>query len=49
MSVVDLGSTNGTVVNGHRVDHATVTDGTTIRVGNTTLTVLIEPGGADVE
>lgn len=50
VSVVDLGSTNGTLVNGHRVEHATVTDGGTIRVGNTTMTVHFEPGGAeDVE
>ena len=53
--MVDLGSTNGTLVNGHRVEHATVTEGGTIRVGNTTMTVHFESpsdsaGGAhDVE
>ena len=48
----DLGSTNGTLVNGHRVEHATVTDGTTIRIGNTTMTVHFETsseGADDVE
>jgi hypothetical protein len=51
VSVVDLGSTNGTMVNGHRVEHATLTDGSTIRVGNTTLTVIFvaAEGGGDVE
>ncbi len=56
VSVVDLGSTNGTLVNGHRVDHAAVVDGTAVRVGNTTLTVHFvsessgsENGGDDVE
>jgi len=48
VSVVDLGSTNGTLVDGHRVEHATVTDGSTIRVGNTILTVHFE-GAGDVE
>jgi hypothetical protein len=49
VTVVDLGSTNGTQVNGHRVEHATVTDGTTIRVGNTTMTVHFTTGSDDVE
>ena len=52
VTVVDLGSTNGTLVNGHRVEHATVTDGTTIRIGNTTMTVHFETsseGADDVE
>jgi hypothetical protein len=49
--VVDLGSTNGTLVNGHRVEHAALTDGATVRVGNTTLTLhlVAGDGGADVE
>ena len=33
----DLGSTNGTLVNGHRVSAATLTDGDRITVGTTTL------------
>jgi Protein of unknown function (DUF3662)/FHA domain len=49
VSVVDLGSTNGTLVNGHRVQQAIVTDGGTIRIGNTTMTVRFTTGGGDVE
>jgi hypothetical protein len=36
-SVVDLGSTNGTLVDGHRVESAALLDGATITVGTTTL------------
>jgi hypothetical protein len=36
-TITDLGSTNGTTVNGQRVSEAELTDGTTIRVGETTL------------
>jgi hypothetical protein len=39
VSVVDLGSTNGMVVNGHRVQQATLEDGGTVKIGNTTMTV----------
>ena len=39
VSVHDLGSTNGVLVNGKRVDDATLTDGAVIRIGNTTLTL----------
>jgi hypothetical protein len=39
VSVVDLGSTNGVVVNGHRVQQATLEDGATVKVGNTTMTI----------
>lgn len=44
VSVVDLGSTNGTTVNGHRVQQATLTEGAEIQVGNTTL-LLHRPRG----
>jgi pSer/pThr/pTyr-binding forkhead associated (FHA) protein len=37
--VHDLGSTNGVLVNGKRVDKATLVDGASIRIGNTTLTL----------
>jgi len=37
--VHDLGSTNGVLVNGHRVEDATLADGAVIRIGNTTLTL----------
>lgn len=50
VSVVDLGSTNGMLVNGSRVQQATLDDGGTIRIGNTTMTVRFvaqsEGGGA---
>jgi hypothetical protein len=38
VTVHDLGSTNGVLVNGRRVEDATLTDGAEIRMGNTTLT-----------
>ncbi|MFW6599030.1 FhaA domain-containing protein [Propionibacteriaceae bacterium Y2011] len=39
MRVVDLGSTNGIVVNGNRVREANVTDGTRIEIGSTRMLV----------
>lgn len=39
VSMVDLGSTNGTLVNGRRVDQAALEDGATVRVGRTDLTI----------
>ena len=39
VSVHDLGSTNGVLVNGKRVEDATLVDGAVIRIGNTTLTL----------
>ena len=51
VSVVDLGSTNGMLVNGAKVQQATLDDGGTIKIGNTTMTVRFVPqtgGGADV-
>jgi hypothetical protein len=39
VSVHDLGSTNGVLVDGRRVEKATLADGATIRIGNTTLTL----------
>lgn len=41
VSVVDLDSTNGVVLNGHRVTSAVVADGSEIRLGNTVLIVRI--------
>lgn len=50
VQVLDLGSTNGTLVNGHRVDHASVGDGDSVRIGNTTMTIhFVSGGGGDVE
>lgn len=39
LSVVDLGSTNGTTVNGHRVQHALLTDGALVQIGGTRIVV----------
>ena len=39
ISVVDLGSTNGILVNDHRVEKATLSDGATVKIGNTTMTI----------
>ena len=39
VSVHDLGSTNGMLVNGHRVEQATVDDGTVVKIGNTSMTI----------
>ena len=39
VSVHDLGSTNGMLVNGHKVAQATIDDGTTVKIGNTTMTI----------
>jgi hypothetical protein len=45
VTVVDLGSTNGTRVNGKRVQHATLDDGAQIEIGSTTMTVRATRGG----
>jgi pSer/pThr/pTyr-binding forkhead associated (FHA) protein len=39
VTVVDLGSTNGTRVNGKRVQHATLDDGAQIEIGSTKMTI----------
>ncbi|MCW2855721.1 MAG: Forkhead-associated protein [Marmoricola sp.] len=39
VSVHDLGSTNGVLVNGRRVENAAIADGAEIRIGNTTMTL----------
>ena len=43
VSAVDLGSTNGMLVNGSRVRQAVLDDGGTIKIGNTTMTVRLLP------
>ena len=47
IEVRDLGSTNGTLVNGQRTTTAVASDGTEVRIGNTTMTVRVveEPAG----
>ena len=41
VSVVDLGSTNGTLLDGRRIDDAPVEDGSVLRLGSTDLTVRV--------
>jgi pSer/pThr/pTyr-binding forkhead associated (FHA) protein len=47
VTVVDLGSTNGMLVNGNRVQQAMLDDGGTIKIGNTTMTVRFVGNGGD--
>jgi Protein of unknown function (DUF3662)/FHA domain len=42
--IVDLGSTNGTLVNGRRTSEAELTEGSRIKIGTTELIVRIGPG-----
>lgn len=44
VSVRDLGSTNGVSVNGRRVEEATLADGASLKVGNTTMTLHLRHG-----
>jgi pSer/pThr/pTyr-binding forkhead associated (FHA) protein len=46
VEAVDLGSTNGIMVDGTKVQRARLHDGSTIRIGHTDLTVRID-GGRD--
>lgn len=39
VSIVDLGSTNGMLVNGQRVQQAQLDDGAVVKIGNTSMTV----------
>ena len=48
IDVRDLGSTNGMLVDGHRVTQTGVRDGTRVKVGNTTMTVRVIEEVADV-
>lgn len=51
VSAVDLGSTNGTTVDGRQVPQALLRDGSRIVIGRTTITVRnphVQPGGAAV-
>ncbi|CAA9376574.1 DUF3662 and FHA domain-containing protein [uncultured Nocardioides sp.] len=50
VQVHDLGSTNGMLVDGHRMARASLRDGSTVRIGHTTMQVRLTPtdGGADV-
>ncbi len=44
ITVLDLGSTNGALVNGKRVERAALADGATIKIGNTTMTLHLKQG-----
>jgi hypothetical protein len=48
LTVNDLGSTNGMLVDGHRITRTAVRDGTTVKIGNTTMTVRVVEEGVDV-
>ena len=41
LSVRDLGSTNGMLVDGHRVTHTALHHGSAVKIGNTTMTVKV--------
>lgn len=43
VSVLDLGSTNGMLVDGRRVSQASLADGGTVKIGTTTMTVRMVP------
>ena len=48
IEVRDLGSTNGMLVDGHRITHTGVHDGTEVKIGNTTMTVRVIEEDTDV-
>ena len=48
ISVRDLGSTNGMLVDGHRTTATRVHDGTHVKIGNTTMTVRVVEEDTDV-
>jgi hypothetical protein len=48
IAVQDLGSTNGMLVDGHRITTTSLKDGSAVRVGRTTLTVRVVEEDADV-
>ena len=41
IKVVDLGSTNGMLVDGHRITSTGVRDGSQVKIGNTTMTIRV--------
>lgn len=45
IGVRDLGSTNGMQVDGHKVGHSVLYDGSSIRIGNTTMTIRVDDEG----
>ncbi len=45
IEVHDLGSTNGMLVDGHRISRTRLQDGSQVKIGNTTMTVRVVEGG----
>jgi hypothetical protein len=45
IEVHDLGSTNGMLVDGHRISRTGLRDGSQVKIGNTTMTVRVVEGG----
>jgi pSer/pThr/pTyr-binding forkhead associated (FHA) protein len=45
VSVQDLGSTNGMLVDGHRISSTGLHDGSEVKIGRTTMTVRLEEAG----
>ncbi|MFC5176246.1 FhaA domain-containing protein [Nocardioides taihuensis] len=48
VSARDLGSTNGMLVDGHRITHTRLRNGSEVKIGNTTLTVRVVEEAAGV-
>ena len=48
IEVHDLGSTNGMLVDGHRISRTRVRDGSQVKIGNTTMTVRVIEEDVDV-
>jgi hypothetical protein len=48
VEVHDMGSTNGVVVEGRKVPRATLRDGASVRIGNTTIVLHLEETGRNV-
>jgi pSer/pThr/pTyr-binding forkhead associated (FHA) protein len=48
LGVRDLGSTNGMLVDGHRITHTRLHDGSTVKIGSTTMTVKVVEEDLDV-
>jgi hypothetical protein len=48
LTVRDLGSTNGMLVDGHRITHTALRDGSVVKIGNTEMTVKVIQEDMDV-
>ena len=45
LEVHDMGSTNGMLVDGHRISRTGLHDGSQVKIGSTTMTVRVVEGG----